>query len=558
MASIGFAAWVAIASTAVSVVSMAISLSAMGNKPSFDQSDTGSVANRKGKDDPRLVAFGKCLVPGSMVYKNVNDYDKKWIVHNFSLGHGPLKAINQVYIDEQPIFSGEQDRSEQWLKANNEGFGNVQLGIRRGNLSNQTWPKIIENGDGQWTTSSRGDGIASLQFLIERPDTRGQSDQTNRVMATSFGASALVEGIKVIDPRVDPLLLGASDPSQRVWMNGTKEAYRNPVLQLLVYLLDTEYGLGLKPKMVNLNTFINAANWCEQNSLYGDGYVSQNDTFQKIINNFATAFGGNIYLENGQICVCPDTIGPVVTTIGEDDLIGNITVTNDRTGYANLIKVEFQNKDSQYNKDTFIIPSNSLTDPTILADGKVFEKSLDCPMSSNVEYIKRFANRELKREKYCRKEAVFTINNLVKTLKINDVFVIENSLYELDDNTKWRVVKVESELGDKVLESKITAQQYDSRVYDSSSYLDGNTGGDLGRPNHVILPVTDLQFVQNQTTDIGSGMLTWTTQYQGNQRFRIQYRLSGSSSWTQYGEYPYESVMIVGLQTAPGVRIVVA
>lgn len=548
MASLTVSAWIAIASTAVSVVSMAISLSAMGNKPSFDQGDQGALVNRKGKDDPRLVAFGSCLVPGSMVYKNVNDFDKKWIVHNYSLGHGPLKEIKQVYIDEQPIFGGEQDRSEQWLKANNEGFSNVSVGIRRGNLSNQTWPKIIENGDGQWTADMRGDGIASLQFLIERPDTRGQRDQSDRVMATSFGASALVEGIKVIDPRVDQLLLGANDPSQRVWMNGTKEAYRNPVLQLLTYLLDTEYGLGLKPKMVNLNTFINSANWCEQNSFYGDGYVSQNDTFQNIINNFATAFGGNIYLENGQICVVPDTIGPVVTTIGEDDLIGNITVTNDRNSYSNLIKVEFQNKDSQFNKDTFIIPANSLTDPTIIADGKVFEKSLDCPMSTSVDYIKRFANRELKREKYCRKEAVFTINNLVKTLKINDVFVIENSLYELDANTKWRVVKVESELGDKVLESKITAQQYDARVYDTSSYLDGNTSGDLGRPNHVILPVTDLQFVQNQTTDIGSGMLAWTTQYQGNQRFRIQYRLSGTTSWTQYGEYPYESVMIVGLQ----------
>lgn len=549
MASLTLSAWIAIASTAVSVVSMAISLSAMGNKPSFDQGDQGALANRKGKDDPRLVAFGNCLVPGSMVYKNVNDFDKKWIVHNYSLGHGPLKAINQVYIDEQPIFSGSQDRSEQWLTANNEGFGNVQLGIRRGNLSNQTWPKIIENGDGQWTADMRGDGIASLQFLIERPDTRGQSDQTNRVMATSFGASALVEGIKVIDPRIDPLLLGSDAPSQRVWMNGTKEAYRNPVLQLLTYLLDTEYGLGLKPKMVNLNTFINSANWCEQNSFYGDGYVSQNDTFQKIINNFATAFGGIIYLENGQICVVPDTIGPVVTTIGEDDLIGNITVTNDRNSYSNLIKVEFQNKDSQFNKDTFIIPSNSLTDPTILADGKVFDKNLDCPMSTNVEYIKRFANRELKREKYCRKEAVFTINNLDKTLKINDVFVISNSLYELDANTKWRVVKVESELGNKVLENKITAQQYDARVYDTSSYLDGNTSGDLGRPTHVILPVTNLQFVQNQTTDIGSGLLNFIPQYQGNQRFRIQYRLSGTTSWTQYGEYPYESVMIVGLQT---------
>ncbi|RSM24293.1 hypothetical protein C5B78_17845 [Aeromonas salmonicida] len=397
----------------------------------------------------------------------------------------------------------------------------------------------------------KGHSIASLQFLVERPDTRGAKDQEYRVMGTQFQSSALVEGVPVIDPTLDPMLLGISDPSKRVWMNGSKEVYRNPVYQLLSYLCDPMYGVALKPSMINLQTFINSAQWCEREGMKGDGYINQNDTYQKIIEGFASSWGGNIYLEDGKICCAPETVSPVVETIYENDLIGSMTVTNDRGGYANLIKVEWQDKDTQYNKNTFIIPSDIQTDPTIQEDGKVFERSVEIPMSTDIEYIKRYANRELKREKLCRKEAVFTINNLDKTLRLNDVFVINNELYGLDADTKWRVFKIEQSLDDKVIQSKITAIQYDSRVYDTSDYMDSNVGGDLGRPSINILPVADLRFVQNNTTDIGSGMLSFESQYYGEQTFRIQYKLSASSSseWIPYGEFPFSNVMITGLQS---------
>ncbi|EQB2599164.1 phage tail tip fiber protein [Aeromonas salmonicida] len=468
-----------------------------------------------------------------------------------SLGHGPLKAVNAVYIDEQPIFGHiGVDLAEQWITADRNSFSNVQCGIRRGNYQNQTWPLMVQNGDGEWTNDMKGHSIASLQFLVERPDTRGAKDQEYRVMGTQFQSSALVEGVPVIDPTLDPMLLGISDPSKRVWMNGSKEVYRNPVYQLLTYLCDPMYGVGLKPSMINLQTFINSAQWSEREGMKGDGYINQNDTYQKIIEGFASSWGGNIYLEDGKICCAPETVSPVVEIINENDLIGSMTVTNDRGGYANLIKVEWQDKDTQYNKNTFIIPSDIQTDPTIQEDGKVFERSVEIPMSTDIEYIKRYANRELKRERLCRKEAVFTLNNLDKTLRLNDVFVINNELYGLDADTKWRVSKIEQSLDDKVIQSKITAIQYDSRVYDTSDYMDSNVGGDLGRPSINILPVADLRFVQNNTTDIGSGMLSFESQYYGGeQTFRIQYKLSASSEWIQYGEFPFSNVMITGLQS---------
>lgn len=551
MAEMTFAAWVAVASAVASAVTMAITLSQ--GKPSMNSSDQGSLLQKKGVDTPRLITFGNCLVPASVVYKNVKDLDRKWMIQVHSLGHGPLRKVEAVYIDEQPIFTiTGNDLAETWSRADRNSFNNVEVGILRGNYNNQVWPQIVANGDGEWTDAMKGNSIASLQFLVERPDTRGAKDQEYRIMGTQFQSSALVEGIAVIDPTLDPMLLGIHDVSKRVWMNGTKEAYRNPVLQLLTYLLDPMYGAQLKPSMVNLQTFINSMNWCYQNGMVGDGYINQNDTYQKIIEGFANSWGGIIYLENGKICCAPETVGPVVETINESDLIDDLDISNDRGDYVNLVKVEWQDKDTQYNKNTFIIPNNINTDPTIQEDGKVFDTSIEVPMSTDIAYIKRFANRELKRSRLCRKQAVFTINNLDKHLKINDIFVINNELYNLDSNTKWRVQKIESSLDDKVLQSKITAIQYDARVYDDTSdYKDSVVGGDLGRPNLNILPPTDLKFVQNNTTDIGSGMFSFESQYYGEQTFRIQYKLSSSTSteWTQYGEFPFSNVMITGLQS---------
>ena len=64
---------------------------------------------------------------------------------------------------------------EQWLTANNEGFGNVQLRIRQVTslikLGRRIVKTVMVNG-----LRTCGDGIASLQFLIERSGYRGQQD----------------------------------------------------------------------------------------------------------------------------------------------------------------------------------------------------------------------------------------------------------------------------------------------------------------------------------------------------------------------------------------------
>ncbi|MGY3913749.1 hypothetical protein ACW5XW_24505, partial [Aeromonas piscicola] len=284
-------------SAAAAVASMAIALSARG-KGAGDFQDHGLAISRRGQDNPSIVPFGNCIVPAARVWTNVNNNNQKWMVQNFSLGHGPFAKIEQVYVDEQPLFNVEDtDKSEQWF--NNvhfkPGFENVQLGVRAGLPHNTTWQKIIDNGDGQWTKDHRGDGIGTLSFLIERPDMKGKSDNPYRIMSNNFNVTALVQGVAVVDPRVS--LEGWNDKSKRVWGS----SYNNPACCLLTYLADNEWGFGARMDMVDLSSFVLLANWCDQNKITLDGYVDQGQTYGKILDAFTSAFGGSIFLQNGMI-----------------------------------------------------------------------------------------------------------------------------------------------------------------------------------------------------------------------------------------------------------------
>ncbi|MGY3913758.1 phage tail protein, partial [Aeromonas piscicola] len=172
----------------------------------------------------------------------------------------------------------------------------------------------------------------------------------------------------------------------------------------------------------------------------------QGQTYGKILDAFTSAFGGSIFLQNGMITANPDTISPVMFNVNEEDIVDSITVSNNAAEYYNTIKVDFQNSESRYCKDTFVLPADAKEDPTIQADGRIFEDTIDCPMSTNSEYIRMFANRELKRAKLCRKSINLSLTNTQFDLKMGRVFTVTHALYKLDTKTKWRITKLESSL----------------------------------------------------------------------------------------------------------------
>lgn len=549
------AATAAYIAMAASVASAAISIAMMmqqKGRNNGDITDSGVSISRKGKDDPKIIPFGKSIIPATKVFSNVADNNRKWLTEVFSLGHGPLKSINQIYIDEQPLFVfSDKDLSEQWWNSASfkDGFWNLQVGVRRGLKTNATWDPIVTHSDGLWSNNHRGDATGTISMLIERPDPKDSGSDKHRILSDKFQVEALVEGIKVIDPRVDPTLKGWNDSDYRVWIGNGKESYRNPSLCLLTYLASQEFGFGIDPKFIDFNSFINLANWCEANKITLDGFIDQGQTFGNIVKQFVASFNGYLFLENGRIKVMPDTLSPVMFNVTEEDIHDDINVSNNVGDYINVCKVEFQNRETDFNKDMFVLPKNVYEDPTVDEAGRIFEKTVDCTLSTDPAYAKLVANMELKRAKLCRRGVTMSLSNLNLPIRVGYVFTIEHAQYELDKNIKWRITSVENSLDKDTLISKITAEQYDELVYDTTTYDDGNLSGSLPRPDFTILPVTNLKFTQNTGNTIGSGILIFNPQYMGDARFVVQYKLSSSSVWVQYGEFPFSNISMVNLVT---------
>lgn len=539
----------AIVSAAISTVSLAISLTA--KQPSMDQQDYGVGIDRRGQDNPILIPMGDCLVPAAQVYNNVNNHNTNYLAQLFCLGLGELKSINQIYINGVPFFNNTLPQTIGWhTYRTSANFPNVAIGLKKG-LPTETamFSQIIQNSDGEVSANFRGDGIASLSLLAERWVSTG-GDNEIRFINPKNKVEALVSGIAVIDPRTDPNCLGRDDKSKRVWGS----SYTNPACCILTYLLDPYFGMGLQVEDVDITSFILLANYADNKQLKFNGFVNQDSTFGEILKQFADSFDGDIYLESGLIKARPIDVTASLVHLNETNMHSEIRVLNKGgEDYANTIIVEYLNKDSNYSQDKYVIPKNQKTDPVIQKDGYIKEKTLKLPFlvdgsAGDYAKVKWFANRAYKRAQLQKKSISFKIDNTVTKLKLGDVVEVSNVMFNMD-HKKFRVVSIKSSMDEKILISDIEAVEYIPEVFDTSDYQSGGNSGSLPDPSLIINPPNNLVFTQNTGTVQGHGVLSWSSQYKGEQRNEVQYRKTGSTTWVTYQTVSAESVTITNLQT---------
>ncbi|WMB74228.1 hypothetical protein RA178_06325 [Shewanella oncorhynchi] len=554
-----FSAVAAWASVISSVVSLAISLT-MDTKGK--QKDSGNNIDRKGSDNPKIVPFGKCVVPAVRVWNNVNNNNSKYLAQSYSLGVGQLKDIKEVFIDGVPCFDGDHLGFDVWYTPNKEvgeegstsyhfkEFPNLAMGFRAGKNTEQPWKHLIENGDGEYTDTSRGDRTGSIGMLIERRLPEGK-DNDVRIMSDNIRVEALIEGNPVIDFRYDTTLEGITDNTKRTWVNGNSASFRNPSCVVFTYLVDGYYGVGIPVDAIDLDSFIELANYCEQSNLSFDGYVDQNQDFGQILLDMVTSFDGVLFVEDGLIKVRPDRASFPVCHITEDDLVGSFKLSNaNDSNYYNVINAEFVNIDSNYSGDKYVLPSNIYEDEQIKIDGFEKSKTFKYPYTcddSNHTIIKILANKALKQARF-QKTIEFDLDNSKQEVQINDVIEVSNDAYKLD-RIKFRVNKIATTLDDKTMVSKITATEYSDTVYDETSYEDGITSGKPSTPSVIVPTPANLTFEQQGFGKTGKGVLSWTTRYNRECRTIVECKLSSASAWKRLGEVKADSYDLDGLRS---------
>ncbi|WP_068872002.1 hypothetical protein [Edwardsiella tarda] len=516
---------VAIVSAVISVVSMAISLSI---KPPALPGDNGSSIDRKGQDNPKVVAFGRCMVPAVRVYNNVNNSNTSWLVNCHSLGVGEIKAINAVYIDGCKVFDQVAwDREHR----GHGMFRNVYATFRPGRDTEKGHPQLIEHSDGEWTNNHRGDKTASIGLKLLRWIDKG-GDGSIKVMGDRFKLECLVEGNKVFDPRYSI--------ANRTWLsdNGKVESFRNPACVIYTYLRDDYYGLGLPEDAINVSDFIELANYCDANRLFFDGYIDQDNDFGKILLDMCSAADAMAYVEDGQVRIKADRLQFPVCHVTEDDQLGNFKLSNSNdTDYCNIVNVEFINTTTEFTKDKFTLPKNVTSDETIRRDGFKKSKNIQLPYTSdggNFNTVRRIANKALKKAKH-QQSIEFDVDNTKKQFNLMDVIEVTNADYGLNKK-QFRVIKITTTLDEKTMVSKVMAEQYEPSVYDSSDYSDGVTSSPVNPPVYEVLSPVSLAFVKLTHGLSAQGKLSWTTRYTREHRTIVEYKLASSTDWKRAAE----------------------
>ena len=511
----------AIISAASAVVSLAVTLSM--DTPDAAK-DSGSAIDRKGQDNPKVVPFGKCIVPATRVWNNVNNSNVRYLAQAYSFGVGQIRSFEQIYIDGVPYFK-EEPLANKWYENHSDEFPNVDVGLRLGKpRESDAYQKMMDNGDGEWTNACRGDRTPSLSLLAERViNTKG--DNNIRFISDRVSIEALVHGNAVIDPR--------TDINDRTWV-----AYRNPACIMFTYLVDNYYGLGVPVDAVDVGSFVELANHCERNDLTFDGYIDQGSDYAQILVDMCSSFDGMVYVEDGLIKVKADHAAPAVAHITTDHIVGSFKLSNTNdSNYYNVVNCEFINADTNYTKDKYVLPKNVLTDQTIQNDG--FEKAKDFKFlytsdSGSYERIKKLANKKLKQARY-QQTIELEIDNTLVDVSLHDVIEVTHTDYNLN-KSKFRITKVETTLDDQTMVSKITATEYNPAVYDSSDHDDGIVSPPIKPPTNIILSPVNLKFLQEGFTTSGTGKLSWDTRYFKEHKTVIEYKLSSASSWKRVNE----------------------
>ncbi|HHG3075765.1 TPA: hypothetical protein ACPVXB_001023 [Vibrio parahaemolyticus] len=513
-----------------------------------DPKDTGSSIDRKGQDNPKVVPFGKALVPAVRVFNNVHNTETERLIQVHSFGVGKIKGYEQIFIDGVRVFSNNVGiNPNHWYSGNFNGssnqFPNLSFGLRLGeNMESPPFPDIIKWSDGQWTNDCRGDRVASISLQVYRKLNKN-GDNNVRIMSDRFKLEALVHGNAVIDPRFDTNLEGSYDWLKRTWINSGKESYRNPACVVLTYLLDTYYGLGLPVDCVDVKSFIDLANHCDSQKLKFDGYIDQGADYGEILTTMCSAFDGVLYLEDGVVKAKADKASPSVANITLDDMVGTFKLSNGTdNSYHNIVSAEFVNADANFTRDKYVLPADVITDATIKADG--FQKTKDVKLTYTVDsgdfnQVKKIANKELKKAR-AQRSIDFELDNTKKTVKIFDVISVFQPDFGLNGD-KFRVTKIQTTLDDETAVSKITATEYLDSVYDESSYDDGITSPPIKPPTTGILSPTNLEFSQIGTTGgLGFGVLTWDNRHYLEHKVQVHFCKAGQA-WKEAGSVSAES-----------------
>lgn len=400
---------------------------------------------------PRKAVFGTTAMNLDLRYHEASGTNQEYIDYIIALSAHKVKSIDEIWFEEKQAWTASGGVTSTYS-------GYLTVNTRTEGTSANT---IAINGGSNWGSSTRLTGCAYIHLRIKRT---GNDNKTESPLVNGLPSRVTVigDGALLYDPRKDSTVPGGSGAhrvnDQSTWGNYTAaDDTDNPALQLLWWLLgwkingELSIGCGVPASRIDLESFITAANICDENVTLAiggtqkryrtSGTATDADDRMSVINTFLTSMNGTLRDSGGKLSldIMKNDLADYVLDFDENDVFGEFE-WNQTRGLSD-----------SYNKarGRFIDPSpNSLYQlvdyPEVgfdSPDGIERVMSLDLAFVEDGRRAQRIAKQALQRSQY---RGLFSATFSAKAMGVNVGDVVRLSFETLGwSNKLFRVVSQE-------------------------------------------------------------------------------------------------------------------
>ena len=447
----------------------------------------GITINSQGTDIAIPVIYGTRHVGGARVFVSTEGKDNQFLHIVLAVSEGEINSFREIYCDDKLAWSGTSDHGRRYESNIGKFAGYMSFETYHG-LENQQFNNSgthITLGVGGWTPNHRLRGIAYIAFKLRWLKIEKPEDQDRTPWSSIPNITITVEGRRVADvAEFDDTVTRSVN-----YNNETAVFSVNPVDCLLDYLRNPVYGKGLTNEKINFASFrrearrwetsqdgvtaLSAANYQQCNAVvFTDRTVF--DNVQTFLYNMQAAlpyFDGRFSItveDNRNNDSRYGTVSQSVMTIGEDTIIGQITVEGDNVrGKYNKIIVNYPGgrQDNRTTNELIELQwpeSGSALSNQVLAEDNnrenIHEIVLEHVTQDNM--ARKFAQVHLAKSRFRNKTVSFQADASAHQLTINDIFTLNYT--GLGINGLFRVKNIQFNAD---YTFSILAEEHDDQVY---------------------------------------------------------------------------------------------
>ncbi|MDP8728369.1 phage tail tip fiber protein [Serratia marcescens] len=500
-------------------------MSMQQSMPQMKSADTGATIGTT--TDPKTVlpvVYGNERTGAIVVWRDIAVNDDTKLVTIFAVAEGEIEGFNNLYLDEKKIFD--------------ETAPIMKNGVVGRNFINEKYRNYVE---AEFSTGGKDGYHLSLaeKYL-------GSSAWPSNFVGknTAMGCvvirktnDGLQDGVDIFNPQ-SQIGVDITGLKIRDLNTGQIEASQNGPSQLLDYIQNSYYGLGVDPSYIDTDSFKAGANFAYTNNFMSNGAMDPNASFKQNITNLCGSFGGLVYESFGKLTLGTDGPDVVKYNFNDDNILQGIITLKDgeSNGYYNTLNCTIRQPDADYSDIVYRYPSDVTNDFQINQDKRIIAKDIEYRFVKDKAQLDRLASIE--RNKSILQQSISFNTSDAYGVQVWDVIRVSNSELNLT-NKLFRVIRVHRSLAGTVAgQITIDAIEYFDKVYsDVDIAKDPNFNGSSIPDATVLAAPFNLNAKATGKTAYGQNIaLTWESEDDFNRTgFRVQYKMAGSQNWLNAG-----------------------